>query len=85
MNQCHFDLIIKDAPISCSIRPICLIKVINALGLNGILTLEDAETSFLNHPGWNKMLRLKFLECKALPEQQRIGSYSNALSVYCPP
>lgn len=80
LNQCQLDLIIEDGSHQPQHQINCLIEGLDALGPNGIYILEDAETSFANHPWWNKKLHWwKFRERKALREQQRIVSFGNAL------
>jgi len=62
-----------------------LIEGLGALYSNGVYILEDVETSFPNHPWWNKTIHLmKLRERRVLREQRRIVSYGNAVYVVSP-
>lgn len=80
LNQCSLDLIIEDGSHLPQHQINCLIEGLDALKSNGVYILEDAETSFPNHPWWSKRLHWwKLRERRALREQQHIVSYGNAL------
>ena len=80
LNQCRFDLIIEDGSHQPQHQINCLIEGLDALESNGVYILEDVETSFPNHPWWNKKIHWwKLRERRVLREQQRIVSYGNAL------
>lgn len=80
LGQSRHDLIIEDGSHQPQHQINCLIEGLDALGSNGIYILEDVETSFPNHPWWNKKLHWwKLRERRLLREQQRIVSYGNAL------
>jgi 23S rRNA U2552 (ribose-2'-O)-methylase RlmE/FtsJ len=80
LGQSRLDLIIEDGSHQPQHQINCLIEGLDALGSNGIYILEDVETSFPNHPWWNKKLHWwKRRERKILKEQQRVVSFGNAL------
>jgi hypothetical protein len=80
LNQCPLDLIIEDGSHQPQHQINCLIEGLDALNSNGLYILEDAETSFPDHPWWNKKIHWwKLRERRVLREQQHIISYGNAL------